>query len=464
MPRTPFLSSSSKWLGVVCLLAGISFFIGHGRLGLTSHFSSVSTPHEIGTLLSVEPLPEVGGEMCQWMPASASGPWMALQATQGSPSGPAHPDEASREEVAERPPLRMIRDPYPSFSGVAVDTVRDEVYAADENLLQILVYDRTANTPAAATMTEPRRTLGGPNSKIEFVCGLYFDEDAGEIYASHGDSTQMLVFSHTQDGDVPPVRELRTPKSRVIAVDEKNQELFITSQHDSAVVVWEQGAAEREAPIRLLQGNRTQLANPHGIAVDNDDNLIYVTNHGQKAERDSALRDGDRAVPNWPLERNQAVPGTGTFQGPSITVYTRTASGDTPPLRVIKGPKTQLNWPAGIVLDKKRGELLVANDVDHSILVFRAADQGDVAPIRVLKGPKTALQYPSSLFLDAKNDELWVSNYGNHSLTVYSPTADGDTPPRRMIRSGPLGNEALMIGNPGAVSYDTRREEILVPN
>jgi hypothetical protein len=96
--------------------------------------------------------------------------------------------------------------------------------------------------------------------------------------------------------------------------------------------------------------------------------------------------------------------------------------------------------------------------------VFRAADQGDVAPIRVLKGPKTALQYPSSLFLDAKNDELWVSNYGNHSLTVYSPTADGDTPPRRMIRSGPLGNEALMIGNPGAVSYDTRREEILVPN
>jgi DNA-binding beta-propeller fold protein YncE len=359
----------------------------------------------------------------------------------------------------------MIRDPYPSFSGVAVDTVRNEVYAADENLLQILVYDRLANTPVTARMTEPRRTLGGPNSKIEFVCGLYFDEDAGEIYASHGDSTQMLVFSNTQEGDVPPIRELRTPKSRVIAVDEKNQELFITSQHDSAVVVWEQGASEREAPIRLLQGSRTRLANPHGIAVDNEDNLIYVTNHGQKAERDAALRDNnDRAVPNWPLERNQAVPGTGTFQGPSITVYTRTATGDTPPLRIIQGSKTQLNWPAGIVLDKKRGELLVANDVDHSILVFRATDEGDVAPIRVLKGPKTALQYPSAIFLDAKNDELWVSNYGNHSLTVYRPTSNGDTPPLRMIRSGPLGSAALMIGNPGAVGYDTKREEILVPN
>jgi hypothetical protein len=115
-------------------------------------------------------------------------------------------------------------------------------------------------------------------------------------------------------------------------------------------------------------------------------------------------------------------------------------------------------------LDKKRGELLVANDVEHSILVFRASDEGNVAPIRVLKGPKTALQYPSALFLDAKNDELWISNYGNHSLTVYRPTAEGDTPPLRMIRSGPLGTEALMIGNPGAVGFDTKREEILVPN
>lgn len=362
-------------------------------------------------------------------------------------------------------PIRVIRDRYPSFSGVAVDTERNEVYAADENLLQILVYDRLADTPEGAAMTEPLRVLGGPQSNIEFVCGLHFDQQAGEIYASHGDTQRVVVFSRTQEGDVPPVRELHTPKSRVISVDEKNQELFVTSQHDSAVVVWQKQASENEAPIRLLQGDRTRLANPHGIAIDSQNDLIFVTNHGQKASRDLAeLRGRDRRVMNWPLERSAAVPGTGRFLPPSITVHSRTAQGNTPPLRVIQGPKTQLNWPAGIVLNQKRGELLVANDIDHSILVFGATDQGDVAPRRVLKGPKTGLQYPSALFLDAQNEELWVANYGNHSLTVFSLTADGDTAPLRTIRSGPIQSQALMIGNPGAVGYDTKRAEILVPN
>ena len=66
--------------------------------------------------------------------------------------------------------------------------------------------------------------------------------------------------------------------------------------------------------------------------------------------------------------------------------------------------------------------------------------------------------------MDLKNNELWVSNMGNHTATVYPRSAKGDVAPLRTIRSGPLGKEALMIGNPGAVGYDSKREEILVPN
>jgi hypothetical protein len=116
------------------------------------------------------------------------------------------------------------------------------------------------------------------------------------------------------------------------------------------------------------------------------------------------------------------------------------------------------------VFDDRRGELFVANDTGNSVLVFRADAAGDVAPIRVLKGPKTSLSSPAGVFLDAKHNELWVSNFGNHSLTVYPLTAEGDTAPLRTIRSAPLGTEALMIGNPGALAYDTKREEMLVPN
>ena len=53
---------------------------------------------------------------------------------------------------------------------------------------------------------------------------------------------------------------------------------------------------------------------------------------------------------------------------------------------------------------------------------------------------------------------------GNYAATVYPITANGDVEPLRTIRGGPAGQTGLMIGNPGAVGYDTMRDEILVPN
>ena len=39
-----------------------------------------------------------------------------------------------------------------------------------------------------------------------------------------------------------------------------------------------------DSPVRLLQGNRTRLATPHGIALDTKDRLLFVTNHGSVYE------------------------------------------------------------------------------------------------------------------------------------------------------------------------------------
>jgi hypothetical protein len=68
------------------------------------------------------------------------------------------------------------------------------------------------------------------------------------------------------------------------------------------------------------------------------------------------------------------------------------------------------------------------------------------------------------VYADEKNQELVVANFGNHSATVYSRAAAGDTPPLRTIRSAVQGASAPMLGNVGAVAYDTKRDEILVPN
>jgi DNA-binding beta-propeller fold protein YncE len=97
-------------------------------------------------------------------------------------------------------------------------------------------------------------------------------------------------------------------------------------------------------------------------------------------------------------------------------------------------------------------------------LVFRESDSGDAAPLRVIKGPRTRVKNPTGLSLDAKNGELWVASMGNFTAAVFPVTANGDVAPLRQIRAGPSDQTALMIGNPGAVAYDSKRQEILVPN
>jgi DNA-binding beta-propeller fold protein YncE len=134
------------------------------------------------------------------------------------------------------------------------------------------------------------------------------------------------------------------------------------------------------------------------------------------------------------------------------------------PLRVIQGPKTLFDWPTGLAVDEQHGELYVANDMGDSILVFNVTDSGDVAPKRVIKGAKTTLKNPTGLWVDSKNNELWVANFMNHSATVYSLGASGDVAPLRTIRSGPTSEPSLGIGNPHPLAYDSKREQILVPN
>jgi DNA-binding beta-propeller fold protein YncE len=210
-------------------------------------------------------------------------------------------------------------------------------------------------------------------------------------------------------------------------------------------VVYNKMAQGEDKPKRTLGGPKTNLEDPHGVALDMKDALLFVTNHGNT--------------------RGGVEPNTyGKFEPPSITVYPMKAEGDTAPLRVIEGPKTQLNWPAHVWIDEAHGEFYVANDAAHSVLVFRTTDSGDVAPTRVIQGAKTQIRNPMGVFLDAEHDELWVSNMGNHRAVVFDRTANGNVEPKRVIRSAPPEKIALAIGNPGAVGYDSKREEILVPN
>jgi DNA-binding beta-propeller fold protein YncE len=423
-------------------------------------------------LVGFQPLPDAEGPMCE--PTLVAGLMEPQQETRrAAPPATVPPSADPSGQIAKRQAARVMRDPSAAFSGIAIDLKHNEVVMTDENNFAVMTYDRMENTPRNARLSEPKRVIQGMEAYLEYNCSVYVDPETGDIYSVNNDTLNWLtVFNRDVKGNQPPTRKLRAPHTVYgIAVDEEKKEMLLADQDDHAVVVYKKDAKDEDSPVRVLQGTKTQLADPHGIVIDPKTHLLYVSNWGTFEDRPEL---GDPKVKNpafgrvarsmWPVIRNYTFPSSGKIVPASITVYRVDASGNTAPLRVIQGPKTLMNWPTALAIDSEHGELFVANDTADLVTVYKTDASGDVAPIRVLKGPKTLIKNPTGIAYDAKNEELWVANFGNHAATVYKRTAAGDVAPLRVIRGAPIDSPAPMMGNPHTIAYDTKRDEILVSN
>src|SRR5262245_10291999 len=371
-------------------------------------------------------------------------------------------------------PIRTVQDPYPVFADIAVDPDSNIVAVADENLFSLRTYDRDLSSSDVA---DPRTVITGVKSGVDFVCGVAVDSVNKQMYTANNDTaSDVMVFNYDAHGNVPPDRVF-TPASTGtwgVGLDLAHDEVAVTVQHVNKVAVYRRLAAGEEKPLRIIQGPNTGLADPHGIAVDADHNEIFVANHDSYHEvlagqDDSnavtaAIARGTVTAEQLATVRLELRPSNGKFVEPSITVHSRTAENDAAPLRVIRGPKTELNLPMKIFVDTVHDELFVANSGTSAILVFSRSASGDIAPLRKIQGPDTQLKKPVGLFVDVKNDEVWVTNPELHKATVYKRTANGNTPPLRVLKAAPDGAPAPGIGNPGGIAYDPMRQQILVPN
>jgi DNA-binding beta-propeller fold protein YncE len=369
-------------------------------------------------------------------------------------------DQAGASAAGNIRPIRTVNDPYPTFAGIAVDPVNHEVVVSDENRFSLIVYDRKLDMTGVA---EAKRRISGHNTKLEFICGVAIDPQTREIYTVNNDTMDnMVVFGPDARGDVGPSRELKVDHGAWgLFLDKKNDEIAITTQHINKISIYRRTASGKDAPLRILQGPTTALADPHGVYIDSKNDELVVANHGSwHLER----TDGD---PRWYTGNDivsSLIPSTGRLDLPSISVFARTAKGDAAPIRRIQGPKTRLNLPSGVTVDTIHDEIAIANDGGNSVLIFSRTANGDVAPIREITGPATGLRNPSGVSIDTEHDELWVSNWGDHSANVYARSATGNVAPMRSIRSAPRGAPMPGMGNPGAVAYDSRRDQLLVPN
>ena len=168
-----------------------------------------------------EPLPQMDGPACEWMPASAPASLAAAlqESRESEPTAPPHPGGQERDAVARRQPIYTIKDPHFAFAGIAVDPIRDEVVLAEENVSNLLVYDRLTNTPPNAVMSEPKRVIGGEKTFLEYACSVYIDPATGDIYGVNNDTMSwMPVFGRDAKGNVEPKRKFETPrKSRSVS-------------------------------------------------------------------------------------------------------------------------------------------------------------------------------------------------------------------------------------------------------
>jgi sugar lactone lactonase YvrE len=125
--------------------------------------------------------------------------------------------------------------------------------------------------------------------------------------------------------------------------------------------------------------------------------------------------------------------------GAAILALPGDAAGDTPPRRILQGPRTGIVQPDTLYVDVEHDELIVESG-DDAVLVFPRTAYGDVAPIRRIGGPKTGVNNIYGLATDAKRNLIVVANRvesggreSNDGILIFNRLDNGDVAPRAKI-------------------------------
>ncbi len=389
----------------------------------------------------------------------------ALLAMLAAPGRAAPQENRSGKPAPEDiPPVRMIADPYPAFNGIAVDAANGLVAISDPNRKSLLLYDRAEGSKGGASQgksTVPVGQIVGPDTFLGMIAGIILDPQHQEIYTANNDiEDTVVVMPYGASGNVKPARVFSVPhQAWGLALSGAADQIAVTVEVQNTIVFYQRQVKGVEAPVRIIRGAATGLADPHGVYWDESHNEIGVANHGNF--RGVVKNTGGGCSPSFVVEDEVEA---GESRPPSIRIFAANARGDAKPLRVIQGAKTALDWPMGVAYDPQHDTIVAANNGDSSILIFGRNSNGDVAPLRVIRGDRTGISHPMGVAIDPQQGEIWVSNWGDHSALAFDSGARGNVAPKRIIRSAPAGTPTPGFGNPMALAYDSKREELLVPN
>ena len=144
----------------------------------------------------------------------------------------------------------------------------------------------------------------------------------------------------------------------------------------------------------------------------------------------------------------------------SILSYSRTAEsrpgGITDPQHHVFGPRTNVGFVAGIVLDPEHKEILaVNNDIEDTLVVLPYGAHGNEAPKRMLSVPHQAW----GVALSRTHQELAITVELQEAVVIYKREAHNVEAPMRVIRGPNAG-----LADPHGIVWDDQHDEITVAN
>lgn len=209
---------------------------------------------------------------------------------------------------------------------------------------------------------------------------------------------------------------------------------MIPQMYAQAILIYRGDADGDQAPIRIIQGPKTQLKNPDHMTFDSLHNEIFIP------------------------------------QGDKILVFRGDGNGDVAPIRVLQGADTQITG-GSIGVDPVHNLLIaVANDRAlgqgrSKLLVFDRTANGNTKPKGVIGGPHSELIGTQAQFAVYPPRQLLVIGmYGPGELGteesyfgVWNYSKFGDQPPLWKF-GGPHG----IIRQPRGVTLAPAHKEVIV--
>jgi NHL repeat len=259
----------------------------------------------------------------------------------------------------------------------------------------------------------------------------------------------VLFFARDANGNVSPAGEITGSKTMLslpsgLAMDSSGN--VYVANNNNTITVYAAGALGNTAPIRTISGNEAKLNNPGGLAIDSSDELYVANcpNTGRSWINAYASNASGNAAPIRTIEGRRThlyCPWGLAFDSQSnmyvanddpnngwITVYAADANGDTAPKRTIRGDHTKLSGPAGLAVDAS-GYIYVVDSELESMCIFSPNARGDRAPVSYFSGPI----YGFGIGLDG-HDNMYVTSVGYDDL-----------PSITVIAAGTIGNQGRIL-------------------